>query len=139
MPHVEHVTTASMSKTTEKLSPEEKQLKEKAELEKEAVKNKLIFGKSAPELKPGKERREDTDGSAFNIFIFIIFFLWLECVGHYFAYVAHVVSFERCLDSNPESCRTNLATHLALLNFPPFFKQLFVACHKFYRFSRSSI
>jgi hypothetical protein len=66
LPHVEHVTTPSMSKTTEKLSPEEKQLKEKAELEKEAVKNKLIFGKSAPELKPGKERREDADGSAFK-------------------------------------------------------------------------
>jgi|688.fasta_scaffold308345_1 hypothetical protein len=122
-----------MSKTTEKLSPEEKQLKEKAELEKEAVKNKLIFGKSAPELKPGKERREDADGSAFNIFILFYFFGGIDCVGHSFACVAHFVSFERCLDSNPDSCRSKqasyqlshpspfLVTHLALLNFPRLF------------------
>jgi hypothetical protein len=30
----------------------------------------------------------------------------LDCVGHSFAYVAHFCIFERCLDSNPESCRS---------------------------------
>ena len=66
MPRVEHVTTPSTSKTTEQLSPEEKQVKEKAEVEKQAVKNKLIFGKSAPDLKPGKERRKVSFVSAFR-------------------------------------------------------------------------
>jgi hypothetical protein len=58
LPVVERVTEASSLKTTEKLSREEAKLKEKVEQEKQAVKNKIIFGKSAPDFKPGKERRQ---------------------------------------------------------------------------------
>ncbi len=36
----------------------------------------------------------------------------LECVGHSFAYVAHYCIFERCLNSNPECCRSKQARYL---------------------------
>ncbi len=43
----------------------------------------------------------------------VYFFGGLECVGHSFAYVAHFVFFEICLDSNPESCyRSKQARYL---------------------------
>ncbi len=42
-----------------------------------------------------------------------IFFGGLECVGHSFANVAHLVFFGRCLDLNPDSCRGEFATKLA--------------------------
>ncbi len=38
--------------------------------------------------------------------IFFLSFCGPESVGHSFAYVAYFVFFERCLDSNPESCRS---------------------------------
>ncbi len=44
-------------------------------------------------------------------FLFCIFFGGLQCVGNSFAYVAHFVFFERCLDSNPESCRSKQARY----------------------------
>ncbi len=36
----------------------------------------------------------------------IVYIFWggLECVAHSFANVAHFANFQRCLDSNPESC-----------------------------------
>ncbi len=42
--------------------------------------------------------------------IFFVYFFGdgLECVGHSLAYVAH---FERCLESNPESCRSKQARY----------------------------
>jgi hypothetical protein len=49
---------------------------------------------------------------AVNFFcIFFSFFGGLECVGHSFAYVAHFVFFEICLDSNPESCHSKQARY----------------------------
>ncbi len=36
--------------------------------------------------------------------LFLYIFCGLECVGHSYAYVAHFFIFERCLDSNTESC-----------------------------------
>ncbi len=42
---------------------------------------------------------------------FEYFFAGLKCVGHFFAYVAHFVFFERCLDSYPESCRSKEARY----------------------------
>jgi hypothetical protein len=44
-----------------------------------------------------------------NILLYI-FVGGLECVSHSFAYVAHFV-FKRCLDSNPESCRSKQARY----------------------------
>ncbi len=41
----------------------------------------------------------------------LYFFGGLECVGLSFAYVAHFCIFERCLDSNPESCRSKQARY----------------------------
>jgi hypothetical protein len=35
----------------------------------------------------------------FYLFIIIIFYFGLECAGHSFAYVAHFMIFEGCLDS----------------------------------------
>ncbi len=52
--------------------------------------------------------------------VFCIFFGGLECVGHSFAYVAHIVFFGRCLDSNPHRAvvasryASNLATLLPI-------------------------
>jgi hypothetical protein len=34
-----------------------------------------------------------------------LIFAGLECVGHSFAYVAHILYYKRFLDSNPERCR----------------------------------
>jgi hypothetical protein len=50
----------------------------------------------------------DTDSDSFSRYahsFFGYYFGGLECVGHSFAYVAHFGIFERCLDSNSESCR----------------------------------
>jgi hypothetical protein len=51
----------------------------------------------------------------------------VECVGHSYAQVAHFYIFERCLDSNKDSCRCKqalpyLATHLPL--FCAFFQTM---------------
>jgi hypothetical protein len=43
----------------------------------------------------------------FYLIFLSIFFSGLKCVGYSFAYV---VFFERCLNSNPESCHSKLAT-----------------------------
>jgi hypothetical protein len=52
-----------------------------------------------------------------HLFCFVYF---LECVGHSFAYVTHFVHiFERCLDSNPESCLSKQALyHIYHLSHP---------------------
>ncbi len=43
-------------------------------------------------------------------YLFCKFFFWGgECVVHFFANLAHFISFERCLDSNPEGCRSKQA------------------------------
>ncbi len=39
----------------------------------------------------------------------------LLCVGHSFAYVAHLCIFERCLDSNPVLCRMTWLGHASVL------------------------
>jgi hypothetical protein len=53
-----------------------------------------------------------------KILFFLFIFGGLECVGHFFAQVAHFMIFEGCLDSKPERelavtsrVGTNLATH----------------------------
>jgi hypothetical protein len=52
--------------------------------------------------------------------VYTIYFGGLECVGHSFAYVAHFMIFEGCLDSNSESCRSRRAPYLPIpLTFPP--------------------
>jgi hypothetical protein len=53
--------------------------------------------------------------SLFCFSFFVYVFGGLECVGHSFAYVPFLCFFQRCLDSNPESCHPpNLAIHFCL-------------------------
>ncbi len=44
-------------------------------------------------------------------FLSVYIFSGLECAGRSLAYVAIFVFFERCLDSNPESCRCKQARY----------------------------
>jgi hypothetical protein len=62
-----------------------------------------------------------------DILFCINFFGGLECVVHSFAYVTHFCIFERCLDSNPESCSSKHrhATNLVLNHPSPYFNFYF--------------
>ncbi len=50
-------------------------------------------------------------------FCFVEFFGGLECVGHSCAYVAHFCIFEKCLDSNSESCGSKQVRYQLSLPF----------------------
>ncbi len=67
-----------------------------------------------PRVEPVYEnlRRDATSRASLRQAEFFgIFFCELESFGHSFAYVAHFCIFERCLDSNPEGCRSKQARY----------------------------
>ncbi len=59
---------------------------------------------------PSPKQKPPRNCPHISIYIFLYIFCGLQCVEHFFAFVAHFV-FERFLDSNSKSCRSKQARY----------------------------